>query len=237
MDYRGHTDAIDGLIDKYLEPAGNDFVEELVYRFLLTRGDTLGGSMRNLVGALAQRKFTRALVASLRVAGTPFHWMPNNNSASWHDAENSDPKDMESAKGVYWIKDGKHRTLMYNIKVPFLGTRGNGVDMCIFNCVSDKYSTKISDAESYLALGELKGGIDPAGADEHWKTANSALSRIRQKFGEKGLKPDIFFVGAAIENSMATEIWHQLSIGDLTNAANLTSDPHLSALCGWLCNL
>ena len=23
-------------------------------------------------------------------------------------------------------------------------------------------------------LGELKGGIDPAGADEHWKTGNAA---------------------------------------------------------------
>jgi Restriction endonuclease BsobI len=172
MDSQGQTDAIDGLIDKYLEPAGNDFVEELIYRFLLTRGDTLGGSMRNLVGALAQRRFTRALVASLRVAGTPFYWLQNSNSETWHDAKHSDPKDMESAKGIHWIKKRKHRTLIFNIKVPFLGTRGNGVDMCLFNCVYDQYATKVSDAKSYLALGELKGGIDPAGADEHWKTAN-----------------------------------------------------------------
>ena len=31
-------------------------------------------------------------------------------------------------------------------------------------------------------FGELKGGIDPAGADEHWKTGNSALVRIRKAF-------------------------------------------------------
>ena len=33
-------DAIQGLIQNFLEPAGEHFVEELVYRFLLTRGDT-----------------------------------------------------------------------------------------------------------------------------------------------------------------------------------------------------
>src|SRR3989338_1978945 len=36
--------AIRGLIKNFLEPAGANFVEELVFRFLLTRGDTLGGS-------------------------------------------------------------------------------------------------------------------------------------------------------------------------------------------------
>ena len=38
-------EAIKGLIDNFLEPAGTNFVDELVFRFLLTRGDTLGGSM------------------------------------------------------------------------------------------------------------------------------------------------------------------------------------------------
>ena len=42
------TEAIQGLIENFLEPAGAKFVEELVYRFLLTRGDALGGSMRNV---------------------------------------------------------------------------------------------------------------------------------------------------------------------------------------------
>ncbi len=46
--------ALLGLIENFLEPAGSNFVEELVFRFLLTRGDTLGGSMRNIAGALAQ---------------------------------------------------------------------------------------------------------------------------------------------------------------------------------------
>ena len=44
------TEAIAGLIKNFLEPAGAKFVEELVFRFLLTRGDALGGSMRNIGG-------------------------------------------------------------------------------------------------------------------------------------------------------------------------------------------
>lgn len=69
--------AIDGLIENLLEPAGEKFVEELVFRFLLTRGDTLGGSMRNIGGVLAQRKLTRAIIAALRIAGISYKFNYN----------------------------------------------------------------------------------------------------------------------------------------------------------------
>ena len=60
------VEAIRGLIESFLEPAGVNFVEELVFRFLLTRGDTLGGSMRNVGGFMAQKKLTRLLLAHLK---------------------------------------------------------------------------------------------------------------------------------------------------------------------------
>lgn len=66
------VEAIQGLIKNFLEPAGANFVEELVFRFLLTRGDTLGGSMRNLGGILAQRKLTRAIISTLRIASKAY---------------------------------------------------------------------------------------------------------------------------------------------------------------------
>jgi type II restriction enzyme len=66
----------------------------------------------------------------------------------------------------------------------------------------------------YVALGELKGGIDPAGADEHWKTARSALDRIKKAFEKVGQQPRRFFIGAAIEKEMAIEIWHDLEAGE-----------------------
>jgi len=45
------------------------------------------------------------------------------------------------------------------------------------------------------------------------------------------------FVGAAIGNSMADEIWQQLKKGTLSNAANLTNADQVASLCGWLCSL
>lgn len=59
--------AIQDLIDNFLEPSGDSFIDELVYRLLLTRGDALDDSMRNLAGALGDRKFTRAILSTLKL--------------------------------------------------------------------------------------------------------------------------------------------------------------------------
>ncbi|MDZ4383273.1 MAG: AvaI/BsoBI family type II restriction endonuclease [Thermodesulfovibrionia bacterium] len=59
-------------------------------------------------------------------------------------------------------------------------------------CTPKELSTAIKNPSLYIALGELKGGIDPAGADEHWKTARTSLIRIQKAFSKKGFSPDIF---------------------------------------------
>ncbi|MEQ9485127.1 MAG: AvaI/BsoBI family type II restriction endonuclease [Coleofasciculus sp. F4-SAH-05] len=64
LDTHDKVAAIRGLIENFIEPAGANFIEELVFRFLLIRGDTLGGSMRNVGGILAQRKLTRMLIST-----------------------------------------------------------------------------------------------------------------------------------------------------------------------------
>ena len=128
--------------------------------------------------------------------------------------------------------------LIMNITVPVVG---KNVDLCIFNGsieeIKKEKDSIIHFGEKYIALGEIKGGIDPAGADEHWKTANSALDRIRESFNSFKLKPKTFFIGAAIENSMASEIYKQLQDGSLNNAANLTNDEQLTSICNWIVNL
>ncbi len=86
-------------------------------------------------------------------------------------------------------------------------------------------------------LGELKGGIDPAGADEHWKTANTALERIRTGFTNAGYNVKTSFVGAAIEHAMAEEIYAQLKNGTLSNAANLTDPNQLTEYCNWILSI
>jgi hypothetical protein len=227
------TAAVLGLIENFLTPAGANFVEELVFRFLLTRGDTLGGAMRNVGGILAQRKLSRALISTLAVAGTTYRWLhaPNN---SWTLMTDDDADIELHMRGLSWGKDKKQRTVLFNLMVPFLK---NNVDLCLFSCSPEDIQTAYQSPTSYLALGELKGGIDPAGADEHWKTAKTALGRIQTVFAQSGTKPHTFFIGAAIAKKMAGEIWSELENGTLENAANLNDENQVVSVSRWLCSL
>jgi hypothetical protein len=224
-------DAILGLIANFLEPAGEKFVEELVFRFLLIRGDSLGGSMRNVGGFMAQRKLTRSIISCLRVAGKPYLWL-HSSTQIWAGAPEDDADVELSVRGLSWTNDKSPRTLIYNLSVPFTGTN---IDLCLLNGHHQNHTKLYKDAQKYIALGELKGGIDPAGADEHWKTARTALDRIHQGF--KKYNPATFFIGAAIETKMAREIWTLLEDGTITNAANLTDDDQIAAISRWLCGL
>ncbi len=233
-------DAINGLIKNFLEPAGANFVEELVFRFLLTRGDTLGGSMRNVGGALAQRKLTRAILSTLTIAGQSYHWQ-HSKTKKWIAMTNDDAEIELSLRGLSWESDLGRRTLIYNLNIPLVKSN---VDLCLFNLAPEALpankSSKIEpvEVEPYtIALEELKGGIDPAGADEHWKTAQAALNRIRQAFAAAGHSPLTFFVGAAIKKRMAGEIWKQLESGTLSNAANLNEENQVASISRWLCSL
>ena len=233
-DETDRTAAIQGFIEKFLEPAGLNFVEELVYRFLLTRGDSLGGSMRNIAGKLAERKVTRAIISALTLTGTTYQWL-STVSDTWIIG-NSDDVDIElSLKALSWKKREETRTLVYNRTIPLV--RKN-IDMCLLGCTPDELTPAIyKTPERFIAFGELKGGIDPAGADEHWKTAQTALTRIRTAFANRNLSPAIFFIGAVIADSMAQEIWNQLEEGTLKNAANLTNSDQVASLVNWLVDL
>ena len=225
---------IQGLIENFLEPAGKDFVEELVFRFLLTRGDQLGGSMRNLGGTLGERKLARAIISSLNLSKISYKWL-HTKSKKWVPKSDDDTDIELHLKGLSWINSNGVRTLIFNRNIPLVK---KNVDLSLLKCEPEKVKYSKNSAhlvpENYIAFGELKGGIDPAGADEHWKTANSALNRVREAFANKFLTPITFFVGAAIGNSMSEEIYSQLKSGILTNAANLTNDDQVASLCNWI---
>jgi len=230
--------AVKGLIDDFLKPAGEDFVDELVYRFLLTKGDALGGILRNLGGALAERKFARAVISALCIENRGYFWL-HSKSGKWIKKALDDTDIELNLKGLSWHTNNKARTLLFNLKVPVVN---KNVDLCLFDCEPESISkpgkqSAIYEYDLYMALGELKGGIDPAGADEHWKTANSALERIRKAFSEENLNPKTFFVGAAIAKAMAEEIFHQLNSQTMINAANLTNENQVASLCRWLIHL
>lgn len=230
------TLAIKGLIEKFLEPAGESFIDELVYRYLLTKGDALGGKARNLAGSLGERKFLRSLISVFNIAGIKYKWKDNDTN-TWLDKPTDDTDIEKRIKAIHW-KCKIDRLLILNINVPLVN---KNVDLSILQAQPNDLKTGkqsiIHQPDKYIALGELKGGIDPAGADEHWKTANSALNRIRTSFDKKKLKPQTFFIGAAIENAMAIEIFKQLQTGTMNNAANLTDDQQLTKICDWIVNL
>ncbi len=192
------TLAIKGLIEKFLEPAGESFIDELVYRYLLTKGDALGGKARNLAGSLGERKFLRSLISFFNITGIRYRWKDNDTNI-WLDKP-TDITDIEKRiKAIYW-KRKTDRLLILNINVPLVN---KNVDLAILQAQPDDLKNGkqsiIHQPDKYIALGELKGGIDPAGADEHWKTANSALNRIRTSFDKEKLKPQTFFIGAQLK--------------------------------------
>jgi type II restriction enzyme len=230
--------AITEFIENFLLPAGNDFADELVYRYLLTKGDTLGGKARNLAGVLGERKFLRSLMSVFKIAGIEALWLEGEkNFAKWKSLLTHDIAIENRVKAICWQKK-LPRILILNAKIPIIG---NSVDLIV--CEGDKNVTLsgknsiLNQPELIVALGEIKAGFDPAGADERWKTANSALNRIRKGFNTITKQPKLFFIGAAIEKAMAGEIYHQLDTRVLHNAANLTNEEQLTAICAWIINL
>ncbi len=226
------NEAINGLIENFLEPAGKNFIEELVFRFLITKGDALGGTMRNIGGVLAQQKLSRIIIATLTNAGLPCLWLDSRNK-SWVEYSEKEAGIETCLIGLSWRAKKRCRTLVFNINVPIVKSN---VDMCLLNCLPYELDDSKTKAECYIALGELKGGIDPAGSDEHWKTARTSLSRINDAFSRLDFNPDLFFVGTAIVKKMGWEIWDQLESGILSNAANLTKPDQINSLCYWLCS-
>lgn len=190
--------------------------------------------MRNVGGALAQRKLIRAFISTLKIAGVGYRWQ-HSKMREWVEMTVDDSDIELSLRGLNWQSENGNRTLICNLTVPLVK---NNVDMCLFNLAPEELeTTEYKVAKSYVALGELKGGIDPAGADEHWKTARTALDRIREGFSKVGASPFTFFVGAAVEKKMAAEIWDQLESGLLSNAANLNEESQVASISRWLCNL
>ena len=231
------TIAIKKLIEEFLIPAGEHFIDELVYRFLLIKGDSLGGTMRNFVGAVAKMKLKRRILSVLSTMNIPYGILKKTNKKRnlWdmmsyeRDYDNAD-----EVSAISWSIDGNSKILFFDAKIPIVG---KNVDICLYRGDKNDFNggAIINDNNRAIMFGELKGGIDPAGADEHWKTGNTALIRIRSAFKDYNIKTA--FVGAAIERSMANEIWEQLCNGTLSNAANITCEEQFEDFSEWVVKL
>jgi len=77
--------------------------------------------------------------------------------------------------------------------------------------------------DSFPWAAELKGGADPAGSDEHWKTATQAFNRIINA-AEKTHRPipQLSFIATILVDRVAQEAALWLQQGKLTSVHNLT---------------
>lgn len=213
-------DALAQVLETIAIDSPEDWRDEIMFRYLLTQGDSLGGRMRNIVGAAAAVQFTDALRAALERRGV--------EPTIVHAKDN--PLNIQE---IHW----PDRVLLFNKKPSMINKNIDAILCQTTGLINPAVKQLLNDANRYVACGELKGGIDPAGADEHWKTAGSALERIRVAFANHADKPSLFFCGAAIEDSMAREIFAQLNDGRLGGAANLTAPEQVDDLADWLVNL
>lgn len=228
--------AVSQMVEKFLEPAGKYWVDELVYRYLLIKGDSLGGSMRNYVGVVAKIKVIRKILSVLQTMGVNYVVLTKEHKIRNYWTMMSYKDDYEKAESICalsWKYNNQNKVLLFDSNIPVVN---KNIDICLYKGIPATYEAGkiVNSPNDAIMFGELKGGIDPAGADEHWKTANTALERIRKAFGNN-IKTS--FVGAAIEKNMATEIWSQLSTGVLSNAANLTVEAQFTDFCKWIVTL
>jgi len=118
---------------------------------------------------------------------------------------------------LYWLEPGN--SLRRHRIGPDLLTQARGLD-----------DESIGDAR-YPWAGELKGGADPAGSEEPWKTATRAFSRIIEA-AEKTRRPRpmLSFLATILVDRVAEEAELMLERGELTSVYNLTkiaNDPVL----------
>jgi hypothetical protein len=79
------------------------------------------------------------------------------------------------------------------------------------------------DEDDMLWGGELKGGADPAGSDEHWKTATRAFDRILLACERTDRpQPPLSFIATILVERVAREAADWIEQGKLTSVYNLT---------------
>lgn len=204
--------------------------------FMANLGDALGGSFRNEIGRLAMISVLRPLIEHL--------WQNGQlKSLTFSLRTNLIPGKFRQQKQIVYIKPEIDMIEFLNeLEAKFVKYQEiqleNGVSLMIdkkirwrdesgksFEASSDLHGLQQSDRPHTAVLwaAEVKGGADPAGSDEHWKTASRALNRILEAAKKSGHpKPPLSFIGTTIVPSVALEIRAWIKRGDLVSAYNLT---------------
>lgn len=162
LDEDDQTAAIKELIDKFLKPAGSDYIDETIYRYLLIKGDAVGGTMRNRIGALGEEKLIRAILSTMNVQGIEYDWMANiQGSFPWSHMSDQDLDIEKNMKALHWENGNGDRVLGFNLNVPVVK---KNVDICLFACDMDEYDKGkiVKESGKAIMLSYLIGLIPKA---------------------------------------------------------------------------
>jgi len=199
-------------------------------------GESIGGSWRNEVGRLAYAEVIGSLLRYLRDKGYLSTVLYDLKGQLAGESENEEEiflardnllvdgedfperlEDLEAYRVVYKtivLRNGNE--LRLNRQIEWIDREGTvykiGPDLSAF-----------STGDTITWGGELKGGADPAGSDEHWKTATRAFDRILDAAEKTGRsKPELSFIATILVDRVAREAALWIQQGKLTSVYNLS---------------
>lgn len=223
----------EGIINSFIKTINDEnFREKIFYNFILMKGDALGGSIRNQIGTTGEEKFVSTLIRELRNEDIDFFCIEKTNK-KW---QKNSYKNIVDIQGLYWKIGEKERLLFLRKKLPLIS---KNVDICLCNSNMTEYRQKdiLRNIHKVIMVGEIKSGADPAGADEHWKTANTALKRVREGYSDNTHRVLTSIIANAITQHMAKEIYEQLHSCVLDGVANLNNESQVTEYCKWIISL
>ena len=200
-------------------------------------GDSFGGSWRNEVGRLAyvevitplalylaRRGYLASIIYTLKGPIVQGSATERVNPRQVHELAVTESLNLEAElirleeqRLVYReLRLHNGNRLLLNRQITWWDTEGKS-----YRIGPDLFSSGRN--EEMLWGGELKGGADPAGSDEHWKTATRTFERILLACERTNRpKPPLSFIATILVERVAREAAEWIEQGKLESVYNLT---------------
>ena len=210
-----------------------------VEMLMVNLGDSLGGTSRNEVGRIAMMRLLNPLVRYLHERDLLLSVVYSYKGSLEEDVDDTVDTNRQE---VVITPDTDVESLLidferYRVKYHELILQ-NGSRLLVDRQIKwedtdgnphrigpDLHSTSL--AQDFVWAAEVKGGADPAGSDEHWKTATQALNRILTASQATGRSsPALAFIATILVERVALEAQKWIDEGKLTASYNLTRMLH-----------
>ena len=149
--------AVKELIEKFLKPAGSNYIDEAVFRYLLIKGDTVGGIMRNRIGKLGQERFIRMIFSVMNVRAMACDKL-SLSSKIWEPTDTFAADAEKNLRALHWLNSCGERILIFNAKIPAVN---KNVDLCLFESSVDDFAQIVRRNDKAIMFGELKAALPP----------------------------------------------------------------------------